>query len=228
MPHSCLVVHKLGCIRPGHGAAPVEALGTALNHPLLPSIAATIAAIAADDGASEPPLKRARSSSGGLDNTNSSAAAAADSADGGPDDQPGINMYAPPAWRGGDDSRESRDAALNAELARYMIRTEPLGTDRHHQRYWYMQVRLGRNGAARVCMQFVSCCVIHSAMHAVYDLVGECVCMLCERRHLPFVFVCQEQWLWVAALTVPTLLIHAGAAGTGFGKMCCYVFRMLA
>ena len=41
------------------------------------------------------------------------------------------------SWR---DGVESRDAALNAELAKYMIRTEPLGTDRHHQRYWYMHV----------------------------------------------------------------------------------------
>lgn len=41
------------------------------------------------------------------------------------------------SWR---DGVESRDAALNAELAKYMIRTEPLGTDRHDQRYWYMHV----------------------------------------------------------------------------------------
>jgi hypothetical protein len=43
-------------------------------------------------------------------------------------------------WRSGED-REARDAALSAELARYLIRSEPLGMDRHHQRYWHMQVR---------------------------------------------------------------------------------------
>jgi hypothetical protein len=42
-------------------------------------------------------------------------------------------------WRSGED-REARDAALSAELARYLIRSEPLGMDRHHQRYWHMQV----------------------------------------------------------------------------------------
>lgn len=98
---------------------------------------------AGDEGGNEPPLKRARSSSAGLD-ASSAALAAADSADGTPgygpdgrDGTPGDAGHA--AWRTGED-RESRDGALNAELARYMIRTEPLGTDRHHQRYWYMQV----------------------------------------------------------------------------------------
>lgn len=96
---------------------------------------------AVDDGGSEPPLKRARSSSAGFD-ASSTAFAAADSADG----TPGLDCrernpgdLAQGGWRAGDD-RESRDAALNAELARYMIRTEPLGTDRNHQRYWYMHV----------------------------------------------------------------------------------------
>jgi hypothetical protein len=83
---------------------------------------------AVDDGGSEPPLKRARSSSAGLDNSvDGSGFDGRDESAGGGD------------WRGGDD-RESRDAALNAELARYMIRTEPLGMDRHHNRYWYMHV----------------------------------------------------------------------------------------
>lgn len=84
---------------------------------------------AADDGGGEPPLKRARSSSLGMDNSlNGSGLDCREESQGG--------------WRSGDD-RESRDAALNAELARYMIRTEPLGTDRHHNRYWYMHVSGG-------------------------------------------------------------------------------------
>jgi hypothetical protein len=96
---------------------------------------------AVDDGGSEPPLKRARSSSAGVD-ASSTGFAAADSADGTPgldcrEDTPGDLAHG--GWRAGDD-RELRDAALNAELARYMIRTEPLGTDRNHQRYWYMHV----------------------------------------------------------------------------------------
>lgn len=84
---------------------------------------------AVDDGGSEPPLKRARSSSVGFDN----------SLDGSGLD---CREESQGDWRSGDD-RESRDAALNAELARYMIRTEPLGTDRHHNRYWYMHVSGG-------------------------------------------------------------------------------------
>lgn len=40
-------------------------------------------------------------------------------------------------------AQDDGDADLNAELARFMIRTEPLGTDRHHARYWYMQVSDG-------------------------------------------------------------------------------------
>lgn len=57
----------------------------------------------------------------------------------GGDTRDGTPDLAGPGWKVGED-REARDAALSAELARYMIRTEPLGMDRHHQRYWHMQV----------------------------------------------------------------------------------------
>lgn len=102
-------------------------------------LALLVSYAAGDDGGSEPPLKRARSSSTGLDNS-SAALAAADSLDGTPASGLDCREETPGDWRGGEESRESRDAALNAELARYMIRTEPLGTDRNHQRYWYMHV----------------------------------------------------------------------------------------
>jgi hypothetical protein len=57
-------------------------------------------------------------------------------------------------WRSGED-REARDAALSAELARYMIRSEPLGMDRHHQRYWHMQVGRAHSDLG-VCLVLVS------------------------------------------------------------------------
>lgn len=143
-----------------------------------------VASPPADDGGSEPPLKRARSSSGGLEtNTNTTSyLAAADSVDrntplplGGGDNgreaTPGDHHQHRHHHRSGgssssalQDDREARDAALNAELARFMIRTEPIGTDRHHQRYWYMQVGCVpvRMCVCRemhaVCMQRV-CCV---------------------------------------------------------------------
>lgn len=44
-------------------------------------------------------------------------------------------------WKHGED-RDAREAALQTELMRYMIRTDPLGMDRHHQRYWHMQVQI--------------------------------------------------------------------------------------
>lgn len=43
-------------------------------------------------------------------------------------------------WKHGE-HRDAREAAMQTELMRYMIRTDPLGMDRHHQRYWHMQVR---------------------------------------------------------------------------------------
>lgn len=128
---------------------------------------------AGDEGGNEPPLKRARSSSAGLD-ASSTALGAADSADctpgfgtvpDGRDGTPGDASHA--GWRTGED-RESRDGALNAELARYMIRTEPLGTDRHHQRYWYMQVR-------RCCCSMCTvahCAHVYVLVHAVANPHG--------------------------------------------------------
>uniref|UniRef100_A0A383VPI7 PHD-type domain-containing protein n=1 Tax=Tetradesmus obliquus TaxID=3088 RepID=A0A383VPI7_TETOB len=104
-----------------------------------------------DSSAAEPPLKRARSSSGlggdfgGVDGT---PGLGGDTRDGTPDpaaaaagagfDPRGGAAAAAAGWRSAED-REARDAALSAELARYSIRSEPLGMDRHHQRYWHMQ-----------------------------------------------------------------------------------------
>ncbi|KAF6250372.1 hypothetical protein COO60DRAFT_1629876 [Scenedesmus sp. NREL 46B-D3] len=95
------------------------------------------------DSTVEPPLKRARSSSGAIDAVEGTPGGGGDTRDGTPDPAAAAAGMADGAgpvagWRSGED-REARDAALSAELARYMIRSEPLGMDRHHQRYWHMQ-----------------------------------------------------------------------------------------
>lgn len=136
-------------------------------HPSLPPRPAV------DDGGSEPPLKRARSSSVGGDNN---------SIDGSGLDN--CREESQGDWgRSGDDSRESRDAALNAELARYMIRTEPLGTDRHHNRYWYMHVSGGLSGVVvaglgapgRVVRVLGASVLGASVWWAACDIGGDCL-----------------------------------------------------
>ena len=109
------------------------------EHNILLASVVALLRVAGDDGGSEPPLKRARSSSGGVGGDASSAALAAADSMGGTSGLDGREEtpQGQGSWR---DGVETRDAALNAELAKYMIRTEPLGTDRHHQRYWYMHV----------------------------------------------------------------------------------------
>ncbi|KAF8056775.1 hypothetical protein HT031_006273 [Scenedesmus sp. PABB004] len=90
----------------------------------------------------EPPLKRARSGSA----IGGDACELADGAHGfsARDDTPDPSSAAD-GWHGGGGGGSSawRGAegceALAADPARQAIRSEPLGTDRHHQRYWHMQ-----------------------------------------------------------------------------------------
>eukprot|EP00879_Flechtneria_rotunda_P023010 GHRR01024322.1.p1 GENE.GHRR01024322.1~~GHRR01024322.1.p1 ORF type:complete len:526 (+),score=186.96 GHRR01024322.1:244-1821(+) len=112
---------------------------------------------AADDSSiGEPPLKRARSSSGAMDTlgADGAAASAAEGTPGvdGAEGTPGPDAAAAAGWKCGED-KESRDAALRAALQQYMIRSEPLGIDRHHQRYWHMQVsKANERPSVQVCL----------------------------------------------------------------------------
>lgn len=96
----------------------------------------------------EPPLKRARSGSAADDPSSAWNGGDGDLSRDGTPGAEGGDGGGSRGWRSGED-RETRDAALAAELMRYMIRSEPLGSDRHHQRYWHMQVRRRRPGRLR-------------------------------------------------------------------------------
>ena len=37
-----------------------------------------------------------------------------------------------------EEDRKARDAALEDGLAHCVVRTKPLGCDRHHRRYWWL------------------------------------------------------------------------------------------